>query len=270
MAYGTTLARGASDRGQPRRQPGGAHDQACADLGPRRDRRQRLRPAGGDAGREPARAARSTSAPAACTSAISPDDPSVIQVRFFEAPGILVARRHDQGRSSAPYSRQEFRRDLRGRDRRAHATRRGRPSIYVQELLGIARRGRDPRTRAAARPELRATRRPRWSCRRMIGDLGVELIALNALRRRRPEPARLETHEQSLDETARLVRAVGADMGVCMDIAAERIWLVDETGAADPARDDAAPAAARAVGAGRERDAAGAGHRDARWSRSAW
>ena len=43
-----------ADRGQPRRQPGGAHDQAVADIGACRDRRQRLRPAGGDAGRGPA------------------------------------------------------------------------------------------------------------------------------------------------------------------------------------------------------------------------
>ena len=43
-----------ADRGQPRRPPGVAHDQAVADIGLGRDRRQRLRPAGGDAGRGPA------------------------------------------------------------------------------------------------------------------------------------------------------------------------------------------------------------------------
>src|SRR5262249_49076373 len=33
-----------------------------------------------------------------------------------------------------------------------------------------------------------------------------------------------------LEETSSLVRAVGADLGVLLDVAAERIWLVDEAG----------------------------------------
>jgi mannose-1-phosphate guanylyltransferase/phosphomannomutase len=43
------------------------------------------------------------------------------------------------------------------------------------------------------------------------------------------------TREQSMAEMSRLVLAVGADLGVVMDVSAERIWLVDENGAAiDP------------------------------------
>jgi phosphomannomutase len=40
------------------------------------------------------------------------------------------------------------------------------------------------------------------------------------------------TREESIAEMSRLVVAVGADLGVVMDVAAERIWLVDERGAA--------------------------------------
>jgi mannose-1-phosphate guanylyltransferase/phosphomannomutase len=63
----------------------------------------------------------------------------------------------------------------------------------------------------------------------MIGELSVELIALNAF----VDAAaanRTVGREMELVQTARLVRAVGADLGVLFDVAAERVWLVDETG----------------------------------------
>jgi Phosphomannomutase len=67
----------------------------------------------------------------------------------------------------------------------------------------------------------------------MIGDLGVELISMNAPVDVGDLPTK--THEQSLAETAQMVRAVGAAVGVLLDIAGERIWLVDETGQPIPA-----------------------------------
>jgi mannose-1-phosphate guanylyltransferase/phosphomannomutase len=63
----------------------------------------------------------------------------------------------------------------------------------------------------------------------MIGELGVELIGINAFIDATPD-ATPPTLEQSIGEMARLVPAVGADLGVVMDVAAERIWLVDEGG----------------------------------------
>ena len=83
-----------------------------------------------------------------CTSRSRRTTPRWSQIRFFEAPGILVS---DATLKSIErtYSRQEF--------RRVSATEIGRltyPSrateIYVQDLLEIAGRGRDPRTRAPA------------------------------------------------------------------------------------------------------------------------
>jgi mannose-1-phosphate guanylyltransferase/phosphomannomutase len=61
----------------------------------------------------------------------------------------------------------------------------------------------------------------------LIGDLGVEMVALNAFVDASPIPRLIDTH-QALDDTANLVRAVGADLGVLIDSAAERLWLVDE------------------------------------------
>ena len=129
------------------------------------------------------------------------------------------------------YSRQEF--------RRVSATEIGRltyPSrateIYVQDLLEIldvaAIRAR------GFRMVLNYAHSPAsLVVPNMIGDLGVELISMNAPVDVGDLPTK--THEQSLAETAQMVRAVGAAVGVLLDIAGERIWLVDETGQPIPA-----------------------------------
>jgi mannose-1-phosphate guanylyltransferase/phosphomannomutase len=61
----------------------------------------------------------------------------------------------------------------------------------------------------------------------LIGDLGVEMVALNAFVDASPTAQPLDT-ARALDDTANLVRAVGADLGVLIDSPAERLWLVDE------------------------------------------
>src|SRR6476659_2116343 len=156
---------------------------------------------------------------------ISPDDPEVVEIRFFEAPGILVSDATIKS-IERTYSRQEF--------RRVSATEIGRLSypsrateIYVQDLLEIldvaAIRAR------GFRMVLNYAHSPAsLVVPNMIGDLGVELISMNAPVDVGDLPTK--THEQSLAETAQMVRAVGAAVGVLLDIAGERIWLVDETG----------------------------------------
>ena len=156
---------------------------------------------------------------------ISPDDPEVVEIRFFEAPGILVSDATIKS-IERTYSRQEF--------RRVSATEIGRltyPSrateIYVQDLLEIldvaAIRAR------GFRMVLNYAHSPAsLVVPNMIGDLGVELISMNAPVDVGDLPTK--THDQSLAETAQMVRAVGAAVGVLLDIAGERIWLVDETG----------------------------------------
>ena len=100
----------------------------------------------------------------------------------------------------------------------------------------------------------------------MIGDLGVELISMNAPVDVGDLPTKTHDAVAGRDGAAGARRSAPT-VGVLLDIAAERIWLVDETGQPIDGRDDAAPAAARAVGADRDRDAAGADHRDrTRWS----
>ena len=63
----------------------------------------------------------------------------------------------------------------------------------------------------------------------LIGALGVELIGLNGFVE--TSDIRVPTgREEAAAETSRVVTAVGADIGVVMDVSAERIWLVDDRG----------------------------------------
>ncbi|MDX6534058.1 MAG: mannose-phosphate guanylyltransferase / phosphomannomutase [Gaiellales bacterium] len=156
---------------------------------------------------------------------VSADDPELLQITFFEAPGILVSDATLKSIERA-YSRQEFRRVSAGEIGRLSYPSRATES-YAQDLLEtldvetIRSRGFRVVLNFAYSPASLVVPA-------MIGELGVELISVNAFVD--PGPQLMPTHEQSLDETSRLVRAVGADVGILMDVAAERIWLVDEEG----------------------------------------
>jgi mannose-1-phosphate guanylyltransferase / phosphomannomutase len=159
---------------------------------------------------------------------ISPHDPEMIRIRFFEAPGMLVSEATLKSIERA-YSRQEFRRvsaDEIGRlSYPSRAT-----EIYAQDLLGTLD------VEAIRARGLRMVLNYSYSpaslvVPSMIGELGVELIGINAFIDSTSEATHV-TRDESIAEMSRLVVAVGADLGVVMDVAAERIWLVDEQGAA--------------------------------------
>jgi mannose-1-phosphate guanylyltransferase / phosphomannomutase len=158
---------------------------------------------------------------------ISPEDPELIQIRFFETPGILVSEATLKA-IERMYSRQEFRRVSAGEIGRLSYPSRA-TETYSQDLLesldvaAIRERGLRVVLNYANSPASLVVPA-------MIGRLGIELIALNAFVDTGDLPPR--THQVSLDETSRVVRAVGADLGVLLDVAAERIWLIDQTGQA--------------------------------------
>jgi mannose-1-phosphate guanylyltransferase/phosphomannomutase len=66
----------------------------------------------------------------------------------------------------------------------------------------------------------------------VIGPLGVEQIAAHSYVTGRAQIA--EGIEAAIEQTKRLVTVVGAQLGVAMDEAAERLYLVDERGEAVP------------------------------------
>jgi mannose-1-phosphate guanylyltransferase/phosphomannomutase len=162
---------------------------------------------------------------------IASEDAELIRIRFFEAPGMLVSEATLKSIERA-YSRQEFRRVSAGEIGRLSYPSRA-TEIYAQDLLQTldvaAIRGR------SFRLVLNYSHSPAsLVVPSLIGELGVELIAINAFLDTATDAAPV-THEQSMAEMSRLVLAVGADLGVVMDVSAERIWLVDENGAAiDP------------------------------------
>ena len=97
---------------------------------------------------------------------------------------------------------------------------------YAQDLLDDARRGRDPRARLPDRRRLRllgrvarAAARARPARRR--GGLRARVLAER-------DRGRRASLRESIGQTKRLVAAVGADLGVVFDRAAERLYLIDE------------------------------------------
>jgi mannose-1-phosphate guanylyltransferase/phosphomannomutase len=163
--------------------------------------------------------------------AVSRSDPDVISVVFFEPPGILVADAAIKAIERA-YSRQEFRRvGSAGMGALSYPTRAA--ESYLQELAerldGPAIRARGLRMVVDYGRSVASLLMPQ-----LLGDLNVEVIATNAFAEAGVADLGAGA-AAALEQTARLTVAVGADLGVVMDNAGERIWLVDERGEAiDP------------------------------------
>jgi len=156
---------------------------------------------------------------------LAPDDPEVVQIRFFEAPGILASDTTLKA-IERTYHRQEYRRESTSEIGRVGYPSRASES-YVLDLLENL--DVDAIRKRAFRLVLNYGNSPAsLIVPTLIGELAVELIALDAFVEHTAEAAPAG-HQARLDATSRLVRAVGADLGVLMDVAAERIWLVDDT-----------------------------------------
>jgi mannose-1-phosphate guanylyltransferase/phosphomannomutase len=157
----------------------------------------------------------------------SPSDPEVVQIRIFEPPGTPASPELVK-EIEKHYSRQEFRRA--SWDEVGQITFPARAAeTYVQDLLAavdvapIRERGfRIVVDYAFSAASLVLPQ--------ILGALDVEAVSLHAYvseRRVGPEAASLA---ESLEQTKRLVEAVGADLGAVLDPAAERIFLVDDLG----------------------------------------
>jgi mannose-1-phosphate guanylyltransferase / phosphomannomutase len=154
---------------------------------------------------------------------IAADDPEVLQIVFFQPPGILASE-STQKDIDRLFARQEFRRvthtDIGTLSYPSRAS-----ETYVQDLLAAVD------TATVRRRRLRLVLDYGYSpaslvVPSLIGELDVELIALNGFVDAVPNRG----DEPPAAAVSRLVRAAGADIGVAMDNAGERIWLVDEEG----------------------------------------
>jgi mannose-1-phosphate guanylyltransferase / phosphomannomutase len=154
-------------------------------------------------------------------------DPEVVQIRFFEQPGIQLTPSL-QKEIEKHYTRLELRRVAYNEVGSVTYPARVRES-YAQDLLSsldveaIRERG----FRLVVDYSYSAAS---FVLPLVLGPLGVEAVSAHAFAAEREEPGPGERLQESLAQARRLVSAVGADLGVVFDRAAERLYLIDERG----------------------------------------
>jgi mannose-1-phosphate guanylyltransferase / phosphomannomutase len=153
-------------------------------------------------------------------------DPEVVQIRFFEQPGIQLSAGL-QKEIEKNYTRGELRRvgftDIGSITYPARVR-----ETYAQDLLaGVdvdAIRARGFRLVVDYGFSAASFVLPL-----VLGPLGVEAVSAHGFTTDRSDPGSALLRE-SIGQVKQLVPAVGADLGVVLDRAAERLYLVDERG----------------------------------------
>jgi mannose-1-phosphate guanylyltransferase / phosphomannomutase len=155
---------------------------------------------------------------------VSPTDPEVLKIQFFEPPGIELTD-STQKEVEKHFTRLEFRRmaasDVAGITYPARA-REG----YADDLLA----GLD--VEAIRARSFKVVIDYGYSAASfvlplLLGPLGVEAVGSHTFRPDQPT-ADAPTLNELVGQTKRLVSAVGADVGVVFDRSAERLYLVDD------------------------------------------
>lgn len=156
---------------------------------------------------------------------ISPADPEVIRIQFYEPPGIELTSAM-QSEVEKHFSRRELRR------------------VAADEVGTISYPARARETYAAdllSTLDVEAIRSRRFRLvvdygssgasyvmPLVVGSLGVEIVAAHAFAGEAAEREPAPDLAASLEQAKRLVPAVGADLAAVFDRSAERIYLVDE------------------------------------------
>ena len=155
---------------------------------------------------------------------VSASDPELVQVRFFERPGIQLTPAL-QKEVEKHFTRQELRRvsadDVGDISYPVRAT-----EAYSQELLATldADTIRKRKFRIVVDYGFSAAS---FVLPLVLGPLGVEAVSAHAFATNRNGQPGLRG---LVGQTKKLVGAIGADLGVVLDRAAERVYLVDERG----------------------------------------
>ena len=156
---------------------------------------------------------------------LSASDPEVVEIQMFEPPGVQASSAFLK-EVEKHYSRQDFRRAAWNQvgelDFPAQA-----PDSYTQDLM------RSLDVDSIRKRRFRIAVDYSFSSASLVlplvlGALGVEAVASHAyVREHGPEPG-VSDLKTSLGHAKRLVAALGADFGVVLDQAGERLYLVDE------------------------------------------
>jgi mannose-1-phosphate guanylyltransferase / phosphomannomutase len=151
-------------------------------------------------------------------------DPEAVEIQIYEPPGVQASAGFVK-EIEKQFSRQEFRRATSAEVGRIRFPARA-AETYADDLLGRldveAIRARGFKVVVDYGFSSASLVLPL-----LLGPLGVEALAVHAYLRE-DRVIRAEGEISSLEETKRLVGAVGADLGVVLDGSAERIALVDE------------------------------------------
>jgi mannose-1-phosphate guanylyltransferase/phosphomannomutase len=156
---------------------------------------------------------------------VSHSNPEVVAIRFFEQPGITLTPAL-QKEIEKSFTRQELRRAGFDEVGQVSYPARVRES-YAQDLLSqldadaIRRRG----FRIVVDYSYSAAS---YVMPLLFGPLGVEAVTAHGIASERSTGGS-ELHE-SIGEAKRLVSAIGGELGVVLDRAGERLWLIDERG----------------------------------------
>ena len=157
---------------------------------------------------------------------VSPNDPEVIRIQFFEPPGVEMSAAM-QKEVEKHFTRGELRRVAAGEVGSISYPARVRET-YAAELLSTidAEAVRDRRFRIVVDYGFSGAS---YVLPLVLGPLGVEVVAAHAFTGEGPDYADAAPGlAASIGQTKRLVPAVGADLGAVFDRSAERLHLVDE------------------------------------------
>ena len=154
---------------------------------------------------------------------VSYADPEMLQIRFCEPPGIALTPAL-QKEIEKHFTRHELRRSAFGRVGEITYPARVRES-YAQDLLDALDRDaiRERGFRIVVDYGYSATS---FVLPLVLGPLGVEAVGAHAFSADGQDPA--ASLRDSVEQAKRLVTAVAADLGVVIDRAGERLYLVDE------------------------------------------
>jgi mannose-1-phosphate guanylyltransferase / phosphomannomutase len=156
----------------------------------------------------------------------SQTDPEVVQIKFFEQPGIQLSAAK-QKESEKNFTRGELRRASFSDIGTISYPARVRES-YAQDLLD----GLDVeaiRTRGFRLVVDYGFSAASYVLPLLLGPLGVEAVSAHGFTTDRSDTGSALLRE-AVGQVKQLVPAVGADLGVVLDRAAERLYLVDERG----------------------------------------
>ena len=156
-------------------------------------------------------------------------DPEIVQIRFFEPPGIQLGEKL-QKQIEKHYSRLELRRAAADEVGNIGYPARARES-YAQDLLDSidAERVRERNFRLVVDYGYSAAS---YVLPLMLGQLGIEVVSAHGFIAERSIQA--QPISESLTQARKLVTAANADLGAVFDRAGERLFLIDELGADIP------------------------------------